>query len=491
MIPNETPVHGALRRGACIVAMLAWPWPADSATLRVPSAYSTIQAAINAASPGDTVLLAPGVHTGRPTLAGKAITLASDFLLTGNRDDIDRTIIDGTNGAWALRVTPGPAPTIVGVTIRNSDDGIRATGKFRLLHSRVTATTDGVDYEDGGGGLISGCVFEGNSDDAIDSDHAVNALIVDNIIRNNGDDGIEIRLQPYSGPLLSIVIKNNTILGNGEDGIQLISYDALTQRTIQIESNLIVNNAMAGVGMMCCENTVENYQGAALRERVGLYHNTIVGNHHGVTGGDSLIAVNNLILHSTQVGLKRAAAGSIAAYNLFYGNGTDHVTSNVDLATTLFQDPLLRPDFGLASASPAIDAGTAWFLAYGSLVWQQPASQYVGVAPDLGALEFSGILPVPEDHRTGSLELSAPAPNPSRGSTAFRIHLPAEGRARLEILDVTGRRVRMLAEGEMPAGRHQLTWDGRDGSGRAAPAGVYIVRLETGSLTRSLRFVRL
>src|SRR5262245_56049523 len=254
MVPTGAPVCGALRSVALFAVLLAWGRPGSADTLEVPSAYATIQAAINAASAGDTVLLAPGVHTGRPTIAGKAVTLASRYLTTGDRAYIDQTIIDGTNGAWALRITPGSAPTIVGLTIRNSDDGIRATGKFRLLHSRVTGTTDGIDYEDGGGGLVSECVFEQNSDDGIDLDNRVNALIVNNTIRNNGDDGIEIRLQAYTGPTLSIVIRNNTILGNGEDGIQLISYGVLTSRTIQIENNLIVDNAMAGVGMMCCEN---------------------------------------------------------------------------------------------------------------------------------------------------------------------------------------------------------------------------------------------
>ncbi len=481
------------RLHACVVAALvaASGPPAAAAVLNVPAKYATVQAAINAAAIGDTVLLAPGVHTGRPTIPGKAITLASQYLTTGDRSLVERTILDGTAGGWALRVLPGgDAPTIVGITIRNADDGIRATGKFRLFDSRVTGTGDGIDYEDGSGGIVSGCLMYGNTDDAIDSDHGVNAIIVGNTLRDNGDDGIEIRLQAYSGPRLTIVIRDNLIMGNGEDGIQLISYNLDTPRTIRIERNLILNNAMAGVGMMCCENTIENYQGADLKETVGLYNNTIVDNNHGVTGGDSLIALNNLIMNCTNVGLKRADAGSIAAHNLFYGNGTDHTGSNVDLATTLYADPFLGPDYGLTSGSPAIDAGCSRFEHLGRVIWKMALEGFEGVAPDLGAMESPATLGVGDDPY-GIADALQAVPEPSRGTTVLRFSLPAAGPARLDILDVAGRRVRRLVDGARSAGRHEVAWDGTDSTGRLVPAGAYFARLDCATHVRTRRFVRL
>ena len=49
---------------------------------------------------------------------------------------------------------------------------------------------------------------------------------------------------------------------------------------------------------------------------------------------------------------------------------------------------------------------------------------------------------------------------------------------RLRVLDLEGRTVRTLAEGVLPAGRHQIRWQpGRDGS--PAPAGLYFVLYET------------
>jgi flagellar hook assembly protein FlgD len=48
----------------------------------------------------------------------------------------------------------------------------------------------------------------------------------------------------------------------------------------------------------------------------------------------------------------------------------------------------------------------------------------------------------------------------------------------VRLIDVTGRVVRKLADGELPGGAQPLTWDGRDDRGRAMPAGVYFARAE-------------
>jgi len=45
------------------------------------------------------------------------------------------------------------------------------------------------------------------------------------------------------------------------------------------------------------------------------------------------------------------------------------------------------------------------------------------------------------------------------------------------VRDVTGRRVRVMAEGRQPAGRHTLVWDLCDAAGCRVPAGVYLVEL--------------
>jgi hypothetical protein len=67
----------------------------------------------------------------------------------------------------------------------------------------------------------------------------------------------------------------------------------------------------------------------------------------------------------------------------------------------------------------------------------------------------------------GSLSFSAPWPNPASGTSSFRFSLPVGGPARLEVSDVTGRRIREWLKREMVAGAHELHWDGRR-SGRVS-----------------------
>jgi flagellar hook assembly protein FlgD len=69
--------------------------------------------------------------------------------------------------------------------------------------------------------------------------------------------------------------------------------------------------------------------------------------------------------------------------------------------------------------------------------------------------------------------------------------LPAAGPASLEIFDVTGRRIRALVDGPLPAGSHALTWNGRDDHGSDVASGVYFVVLNAGGNTVRTKLVRL
>ncbi len=88
------------------------------------------------------------------------------------------------------------------------------------------------------------------------------------------------------------------------------------------------------------------------------------------------------------------------------------------------------------------------------------------------------------------LQLSAPSPNPSRGNAEIAFALPRASSARVDVLDVTGRRVAVLTNGPREAGRHSVTWDGRDASGLTVAAGVYFARLTTEDGTRAVKISR-
>jgi parallel beta-helix repeat protein len=382
---------------AAMVLLAFVPSTARAATWNVPGDFSSIQAAHDAAAPGDTILVAPGTYAGGITLT-KAITLASHFLTTSDPSFIGTTILDGGNGAYVIRIPSGAGrATIQGFTIQNSTDGILPNAKFDLLHCVVRDTSDGIDYENGSGGLVQFSTFELNSDDGIDLDNAVDIVIADNIIRNNGDDGIEIRMQNYTGPTLNIIIRRNKIHGNGEDGIQLIHYDVLTNRFFEISYNFIHDNVDAGIGMMNGAVTNEDFRAASIPERIHIFNNTFVNNSHGITGGDNTAVVNNIFSDHPVIAVKNVDGSSELKYNLFFGNGTHNSGSNVDAATSVFADPLLDANLELLPGSPAIDAGTAFYVFQGMVVLDVPPSGFSGAAPDIGAFEFdSGTGPAPD-----------------------------------------------------------------------------------------------
>ena len=71
-------------------------------------------------------------------------------------------------------------------------------------------------------------------------------------------------------------------------------------------------------------------------------------------------------------------------------------------------------------------------------------------------------------------------PNPIVDRGALEFALPGAARVRLSVYDLAGRRVRTLADGPYPAGRHAIDWDGRGDDAVRLAAGVYLARLEVG-----------
>jgi hypothetical protein len=89
------------------------------------------------------------------------------------------------------------------------------------------------------------------------------------------------------------------------------------------------------------------------------------------------------------------------------------------------------------------------------------------------------------------VSLAAPQPNPSRGHARFDFRLSQDGPVRLQVVSASGRLVREVANVSFTAGPHSIAWDGLDGHGVRARAGVYLVRHEAGGqhVSRPLVFL--
>jgi hypothetical protein len=91
---------------------------------------------------------------------------------------------------------------------------------------------------------------------------------------------------------------------------------------------------------------------------------------------------------------------------------------------------------------------------------------------------LNGLAVAAQTRAPAALRIDAVAPYPAAGPAALRFSLPRAADVALAVFDLSGRRVRELVRGPLPAGTHVARWDGRDAAGRAVASGFYFARLE-------------
>lgn len=96
-------------------------------------------------------------------------------------------------------------------------------------------------------------------------------------------------------------------------------------------------------------------------------------------------------------------------------------------------------------------------------------------------LAAGGATPVPGSDVPASLAIAGVAPNPFNPRTTIQLDVPRDGRVSLRVYDLRGRLIAEPFVGVLPAGRHAVVWEGQDTDGRAAAAGVYLLRLDDGT----------
>ena len=228
-------------------------------------------------------------------------------------------------------------------------------------------------------------------------------------------------------------------------------------------------------------------QGAMNLQQCTVIHNTAAG--HGsaasVTEEVGGLYLNSCIIASnTPVDAVSAAAGwSVQVNNScifdnpggnFFGldDGSllgivDRVNLNADSTdrySNLYLNPLLDETDHLQWGSPCIDAAD-------SALDDDPD----GTVPDIGAFFYDQLdaVDLPLVHPS-SFILSA-YPNPFNASTTIRFELPHAAEVQLEVFNLTGQRVALLANGFYSSGLHAVHFDATD-----LPSGVYLYRLRAG-----------
>jgi hypothetical protein len=83
-------------------------------------------------------------------------------------------------------------------------------------------------------------------------------------------------------------------------------------------------------------------------------------------------------------------------------------------------------------------------------------------------------------------------PNSFNPRTSIRFSIAREGRTRLVVYNVAGRRVKTLVDGVLRPDVYTVQWNGDDETGSEVSSGIYLYRLETMgfSATKKMTLIR-
>jgi hypothetical protein len=422
------------RRSALLLCLVG-PLVAQT-TLTVPGQFPTIQAAINAAVSGNTVLVAPGSYAGAIDFLGKGILVQSS-------GGAGLTSITGTSAARVVRfaTSEGPAATLDGFTIAGGAGGILCQNASPTIRDCIV--TGNVASADEGGGLriravgsavcsptITSCVFHDNftfysgggafiattTSSSIASPSFTDCAFESNVALSNvltavagGGGGVAVHGNtPAPGTLtpsfLRCRFQDNACTGNGA-GLQVAFSTGASFTSCELTDNV---NSSSNGGGIAVETATAAFKGCVIARNVGggLGSGVIgVGSGGALTFRHCTIAANagwgGVYLSTIVPGPSASFANCIlwgnAGIDVLVTGFTPSITycdvgggSGATGVGNLSGDPLfLDPsyDFHLAPNSPCRDAGDA---AAGSAppTDMDGGPRIAGPATDMGADEI-------------------------------------------------------------------------------------------------------
>ena len=277
----------------------------DPAAMKGAMSFTTIQAAIDAASPGDTVEIASGTYT-------EKVRTGDQVALVGA--GMGETLLVGT-----ILVDIGLTSSVSRLTVY--DDGWYSGSSPYADHCVTVDETGSATLEEL---EIVGCDRGVSLLDAA-------GVAMDGLVVNNNTWGL------YTEGGTAFSLTNSVFTTNGEAAVSLQE-----STTGEILHNVFVANGYNPLEGGASPSAIDLSEGHIT---VTLANNILVSNQHGLvdTGGTS----------------------TVFSHNLVWGNGTDYAGSASAASTDLDQDPGFgdagEGDYSLADDSACIDAGTSTY----------------------------------------------------------------------------------------------------------------------------------
>jgi len=447
-----------------------------SATINVPADSVTIQAGINGAVDGDTVLVADGTYTGD---GNRDIKFKGKNIVLKSINGPEATIIncEGSEGGsenWhrGISINNGETEDAVvdGFTIMNGYDqlgaGIVIKGSSPTIKNNIIENNYAFDYTLGRGGGI----LIGNG----------NPIIKDNIIRNNVayENGGGIYCDDTEAEIFSnIIIYNQTVQNMGMvagAGIYCASSD------LYIANNIIANNSALGTGNSGSGGGLAIISVNEVPSTVTIINNTIFGNSSNEKGGGIYLGNGTY---------------STITYNIFWGNTATvsghqiyvspylsvqpeitycDIEGGWSSGDNINADPMFcdseNDNFHLNSSSACLAENNDYEVFIGAL----------GEGCTQTDISHNGE-PIPYE-----FSLRQNYPNPFNPRTEISFSLPRMSFVNLSVYNLLGQKVETLINKEMEAGQYSVTWDGSN-----VGSGIYFYRLESGDFIETKKMLLL
>lgn len=399
--------------------------PVFSGTILVPADQPTIQAGIDAATSGDTVLVAPGTYKENIKFRGKSIKVESS---NGSKE----TVMDGKHAGPVVTFSSGEnsKSVLIGFTITNgrgnkasnySGGGIYCknsspTIRNNLITGNVAAVGGGIEVFGGSPRILSNRIMNNSPDPSIDGgwgggidlENGSSAVVIGNQVSHNlwnGNAGCNcgsgggIALYNAGSPFLenNVISSNQANFGPGGaiwsvNSTPLIVQNLVFANTAQFGGGVYLDSQSTTSSAIFVNNTFAENVGNG----VGLPGD---GSAVYVVGYDNEVAFFNNIFASSagRESFFCAPAGVLPALtdndgfdslgNGFGGDCANTAGTNGNIATDpQFIAPSHR-NFQLESTSPAINVGdnAAPDLPLKDL---RGKPRFVGGTIDMGAYEF-------------------------------------------------------------------------------------------------------
>lgn len=268
----------------------------SAATLNVPGTYPTIQAAVNAAAPGDTIIVAAGTYTETVTIPAAKTGL----IIRGAQAGVDarnprgaESIVNGAGGGFNVQASN---VVIDGFTVRDTSGGLGAgivvpgsVSGVKILNNIIRDNVIGL-YLNGTNNEARQNYFLNNTlagpagGNAIYSDGGTNGVIVD----KNRFEGHDSSAMVFAGPTgcpapfinQNLTITNNDILNQA--GIGLFDTDTAT-----IQGNTFQDTTTSGVYLGGNDkNITVNFNNFSAAPATDAHNGVTIDNANGIYCGN-------------------------------------------------------------------------------------------------------------------------------------------------------------------------------------------------------------